>query len=200
MSDEAPKVIKLKDWRSSYAHVYVPRAIEKGKDPRFSMDVYADPSRTDHAAQILALKQEAARIGKEKFPDIDVKKLDLPFGIQDDEDHPMSGHFYLKMWNLERPLVTNRNNTPTTKDDTKEKVYSGCRVNTNPTFFAWEFKNNEGKVMKRGVSANLRSVQFVADDEAFGGRSQVNPDDEFEAIGAAADKASGGGAAADPFA
>jgi hypothetical protein len=200
VTENAPKVIKLTDVRSSYAHVYVARAIEEGKEPRYSMDVYLDPSRKDHAAQILAIKQEVARVGKLKFPDIDVKKLEVPFFTQDEEGHPLQGHVCLKMWNLERPLVTNRNNTPTTKDDSKEKVYSGCRVNTNPTFFAWEFRNKDGKVMKRGVSANLRCVQFVEDDAAFGGRSQINPDDEFQKIGDAADAASGEEGTADPFA
>lgn len=193
-----PVIVYLKNARSSYAHVYKARAIEEGKEPRYSMDVYLDPSNADHAKQILAVKQEVARVGKERFPDLDVKKLEVPFAVVDEADSPFSGQFKLKMWNKTRPLVVDRNRNPTVGEEDTDHIYSGCRVNTNPTFFPWEYKNKQGVVLKRGVSANLRSVQFVADDEPLAGRAAPVADDEFEAIGDAAAKA--GGASADPFA
>lgn len=194
-----PVIVKLTNVRSSYAHVYKARAIEEGKEPRYSMDVYLDDSNAEQAKQLLQVKQEVARVGKERFPDVDVKKLELPFAKVDDESSPFNGQWRLKMWNKTRPLVVDRNRNPTANEEDKEHVYSGCRVNTNPTFFAWEYKTKEGKVMKRGVSANLRSVQFDDDDEPLAGRAAPVADDEFEAIGDAAAKA-GGGASADPFA
>lgn len=195
-----PVIVKLKSARASYAHVYKARAIEEGKEPRYSMDVYLDPSNADHAKQILAVKQEVARVGKECFPDLDLKKLEVPFAVVDDKSSPFNGQFKLKMWNKTRPLVVDRNRNPTVGEDDKDHVYSGCYVNTNPTFFAWEYKNKQGVVMKRGVSANLRSVQFDADGDKLSGFAAPVADDEFEAIGDAAAKAGGGAGAADPFA
>jgi hypothetical protein len=178
-------IVKITNALASYAHVYTARSIDGDeKKKRFSMTALLDPSNATHQKQIKAVKAEALRVGKEKFPNIPENKLEMPYGTCEDTD-VKPGWFFVKMWNSTRPLVVNRNNEPTAEGDA-ESIYSGATVNTNPTFFAWEFTNKDGKVMKRGVSANLRSTQFVAATPPFGRAAPV-ADEEFEALGDQAD-------------
>jgi hypothetical protein len=161
-------IVKITNALASYAHVYTARSIDGDeKKKRFSMTALLDPSNATHQKQIKAVKAEALRVGKEKFPNIPENKLEMPYGTCEDTD-VKPGWFFVKMWNSTRPLVVNRNNEPTA------------------TFFAWEFTNKDGKVMKRGVSANLRSTQFVAATPPFGRAAPV-ADEEFEALGDQAD-------------
>lgn len=199
MADEKT-IVKIKGGRASYPRVYEPRKAATGKDPKFELTVLLDPSNAEHAKKILEIKLECAKVAKDFFGDkVDVKKLKMPFDVLDAEAEYCAGWFKLSMWNKERPLVVNRANVPTVSEKDNEAIFAGCTINTNPTFFGWEFKE-EGGMVKKGVSANLRTVQYVSgtDEDRFGGGSRtVNVEDEFEAIGEAAAVAGG---ASDPFA
>lgn len=69
-----------------------------------------------------------------------------------------------------RPLVLDRDaKTPLAEED--GKPYAGCYVNASVDIFAYDAGG------KKGISAALRGVQFVADGEAFG--SSTASVDEF---------------------
>lgn len=195
---DTPNVIKVKGARLSYPFVYKPRGANKNKDPRFEASFLLDPSNKEHAATIAALKNEAAAVAKAKWGD-DFKKLKLKlcFNTNPEDAAYCPGWFVLQTWNKERPLIVTRANVPTVSENDKEAVFAGSYVNTNTTFFPWEFKDPDTGMTKRGVSANLRSIQFVSGsaEDRFSQRGSVNADDEFEAIGEAAAVAGG-----DPFA
>lgn len=201
MADEKT-IIKIKNGRASYPRVYEPRKAAEGKDPRFELTVLLDPSNAEHAKQILAIKQECARVAKEFHgEDVDVKKLKMPFSVNEDDADYCPGWFALQMWNKERPLVVNRANVPTVSEKDNEHIFAGCTINTNPTFFGWKYQEPGTKMVKKGVSANLRTAQYVsgtAEDRFGGGSRSINVEDEFEAIGEAA--AVAGVSGVDPFA
>jgi hypothetical protein len=198
MADEKV-IVKIKEGRLSYPYVYEPREQSEGKPPRYEASVNLDPTRKDHAAKIAELKAEAAKVAKEFHgEDVKLSKLKMPWGIVPEDSAYCPGWFFLQMWSKDRPVIVNRSNEPTTQDS-PQAVFAGATVNTNPTFFGWKFTDPKTKMTKLGVSANLRTLQYVSGDptkDRFGGRSPVNVDDEFEAIGDAAGATSG----ADPFA
>lgn len=76
-----------------------------------------------------------------------------------------------------RPLVIDRDKTPLTEAD--GRIYSGCYVNASIEFFGYD---NTGK----GLSAQLRGVQFYKDGDSFGGGTPASAD-EFEEVTEGAD-------------
>jgi hypothetical protein len=200
VTETEKKIVKIKNGRASYPYLYKPRPQAGGKDPRYEMSVLLDPSNKDHAAKILELKNEAARIAKDFHGEkVQLSKLKMPWGVVPEDAPFCAGWFFLQMWSKDRPVIVNRANEPTVSENDPEAVFPGATVNTNPTFFGWKYTEKETGMTKIGVSANLRTVQFVSGDpkkDRFGGRAPIDVEDEFEAIGNAAAAVSG----ADPFA
>lgn len=201
MSEETkPNVIRFKNVIASYANVYQPR---KGKD-RHDCNFNFDPSNKDHAAKILEIKQEAARVAKEKWGEkVDLKKLKMGFGTIDEDAKYCPGWWFLQTWSKDAPYVVNRSNEITKGRKDPESVYSGATVNSSTTAFAWEYAEQKNGVptgmIKKGVSFNLRPIQFVEATPEFSDRAAVDVNEEFEALGDAANKAAGGAAGKDPF-
>jgi hypothetical protein len=192
-------IIKLVDWRLSFAQLDKAKAFKPGQEPRYEATFLADPSREDHAAQIKALKSAGLEIAKKKWgDDVDPEGLAWCMGLSDKNPKKKKydgykGMFYLITANGSKPVVVSRNREPVVPNGV-QWPYSGCRVNTNVTL--WTQDNEFGQ----GVRANLRIVQFNQDDTPFGA-GNVNPDEEFEALGdAPGNKSAGKGAqAADDF-
>lgn len=90
-----------------------------------------------------------------------------------------AGYWTINANTKRRPLVIDRDKTPLSDDD--GKIYPGCVVNAQIDL--WFQKNRYGT----RVNANLRGVQWVADDEPLDS-SYVDPDevadgfDELEAV------------------
>lgn len=181
-------IIKLKDWRASFLQLASPKSFQPGQTARYEGSFLADPTRTDHKAQILQLVEaakELCRLKEWEYPkpgEEHLSDVQLCFGRAD--KHPKkkkydgyAGMFYIVMANETPPTVCGRNLEPL---DPKKKPYpySGCRSNTNPTL--WTQDNEFGKAIR----ANLRIVQFVNDDTPFGnGGAGPAPEDEFEPLG-----------------
>ncbi len=204
MTEETkPNVIRFQNVIASYANVYVPH---KGKD-RYDSNFNFDPSNKDHAAKILEIKTEAARVAREKWGEkVDLKKLKLGFGMIDEDAKYCPGWWFLQTWSKDAPYVVNRSNEITKSRKDAESVYSGATVNSSTSAFAWEYAEvdkagNKTGMVKKGVSFNLRPIQFVEATPEFSERAAVDINDEFTALGDAANKAAaGGGAQKDPFA
>ena len=146
-----PNVIRFKNVIASYAHVYEPR---NGK--RYEISFQFDPSNKDHAAAILAIKTEAARVAKEKFGDkVDLKKLKLGFGAIDDDAKYNPGWWALQTWCKKEdvPIVVNRSNEVTKSRKDAEAVYSGATVNSSTTAFAFAI----GKILNVWLKLSSRS-------------------------------------------
>lgn len=202
MTETEKKVVKLTEARASYPYIYGEgRKQAAGKKPRWESTFLLDPSRVDHQKQILEIKQEVARVAREFHGDkIDIKKIKLPFSTLADDAQFCPGFFAVQAWSNERPLVVSRARVPTVKETDNEGVFAGAWLNTNLTFFGWSFVDQETKMTKKGVSANLRAIQYVKGDpstDRFGGRAPIDVEDEFEALGDAADANTPAGK--DPF-
>lgn len=194
MTQEKRKVIKLPEGRLSYAYLTTPRAKPPRADgsipePKYEAVVLLDPTKPAHAKVIAEIKAEMVRMAAEdpKLAGTPVKKLVLGCGSGDkkavDEEgeanpsyESFKGMFYVNAANDRRPLIGNRSGQEIGKDDA-QFPYSGCYANVKVTPFAWHHTPTK----RRGISFDLRSIQFVKDGPAFG-RGALDAESEFEPL------------------
>jgi hypothetical protein len=191
-------VIKLPEGRLSYAYLATPKPKppKNGKEvaPRYETVVLLDPSNAAQKAAIDQVKAEAVRIAKAEWGDnVELKKLVLAFGNGDkkaiDEDGAINptyeafkGMYYVNTSTSDKPLIANRRGELIEKTNA-QFPYSGCYANVRVTLYPWKYTEPGSTMTRRGISVDLRSVQFVKDGDAFGGRTAINPEEEFEALG-----------------
>ncbi len=78
-----------------------------------------------------------------------------------------------------RPLPINLNDR-TGQKTTADVFYSGCWARAQFQLKTYEFKNDKGKVMSRGVTKDLLTLQFARDDDPI--FSKAAHGDDLEAI------------------
>ena len=165
--------IKLENVRLSYPQLFTAKAME-GSKPKFSAVFLMQ--KKEHAGLIKRLEQMIERAMLDKFKKkVTLKNVCLHDG-NDKEDKAGYGDevMYLTAKSDTRPAVVDQKVVTVTEED--GKVYAGCYVNATVEIFAYEHPTG-GK----GVSAQLRAVQFVRDGESFGA-GPVNASDEFEPV------------------
>lgn len=167
-----PQVIKLTNVRLSYPNLFVAKVMEEGKEPEFSASFLLD--KKQHAGLIAEIEKLTDRVALDAFKKkVKLNRVPLRDGNEKDgKDGYGDEVMFINAKNKKRPVVVDRDLTPLTSDDSKP--YAGCYVNANVRLFAYDHKTG-GK----GVSASLRSIQFVKDGESFGA-GPVNAEDEFE--------------------
>ena len=173
-------VIKLKNVRLSFPHLFKPKAFEKNQDPKYQATFLLDPSDKDHAKAIKEIKAQAKKVLVEKFGEMPEKgDYKLCFGLAD--KHPKKkkyegyeGMFYIATSNTIAPTCIDRRKNEVLEQD--GVLYAGCYVNTNITLWP-----QDHPVGGKGVNANLRIVQFYQEGEAFGNaKASVDEMDEVD--------------------
>lgn len=174
------EVIKLKNVRLSFPHLFKAKSFEAGQDPKFQATFLLDPSDKDHAKAIKQIKAQAKAILVEKFGEMPEKgDYKLCFGLA--AKHPKKkkyegyeGMFYIATSNTIAPNCIDRRKQEVVEQD--GVLYAGCYVNTNITL--WPQDHPRGG---KGVNANLRIVQFFKDGDAFGtARASTDEMDEVD--------------------
>jgi len=168
--------IALNNVRLSFPRLFKAKSFQEGQEPRFEAAFLLDPSNKDHAKTIKLIESTAKELLTEHFGKTVPKGVKNCFGLSEDAGKEYDGYadmFFITSSNRQRPVVVNRDRTPVTEED--GVIYAGCYVNANVTL--WVQDNQFGK----RVNANLRSVQFVKDGEAFGVEPVV-ADEEFEEL------------------
>jgi hypothetical protein len=107
---------------------------------------------------------------------------DFPLKRAEEREHLdgyLPGWHFLTTNNSRRPAVVDRDGrTPITDE---ERIYAGCWVRGFLTAWCWTFSG------KKGVSLSLDGVQFLRDDEPFGGNRAGVAREAFEALGPVGD-------------
>ena len=169
------KKVMLRNVRLSYEHIFTPSALDDSQEPKYSA-TFIIPK--DHA-DLPALRRALVEAGAEKFPTAFNGKA-WPTGYTcalKDGDKDVNGNGEILAENnpeyagcyvfkasaaaSRRPLTIGRKKEAITEAD--GVIYSGCYVNASVAVAGYEF----GKI-KKGVTAYLNGVQFVADGERFG--------------------------------
>lgn len=173
-------IIPLKNVRLSFPNLFKPVAFEVGKEPRYQAAFLLDPSDKDHAKMIKAIKVEARRLMEAKWGEVpEADEYRSCFGLA--KNHPKKrkyegyeGRFYIDTSNTTAPTLLDRRKNEVVEQD--GVLYAGCFVNTNISL--WVYDHPKGG---KGISANLRIVQFFKDGDAFGtGRASADEMDEVE--------------------
>ena len=86
-------------------------------------------------------------------------------------------HYFLSFQSEYQPGIVNREREDILDPD---EIYPGCVGRALVNVYAWEYQNNKGAVMKRGVSFGLQHFQKWDDGERFGG-SRTSAADAFAA-------------------
>jgi len=165
--------IKLEGVRLSYPNLFTATAMEGGK-PKFSASFLMD--KKTHAPLIARIQKMIERVALDKFQKkVPLKNICLRDGM-DKEDKEGYGEevMYLVAKSDTRPPVVDGKLSPITEED--GKIYGGCYVNATVEVFAYSHPTG-GK----GVSAQLRAVQFAKDGPSFGA-GPVHAEDEFEPV------------------
>lgn len=169
-----PNIIKLTNVRLSYPNLFVARAMEEGKEPKFSAAFLLN--KKEHAGIIKQIEKLTERVALDEFKKkVTLKRVPLRDGNERDGVEGYGDEvMFLNATEKRRPVVVDRDLTPLTKDD--PRPYAGCYCNATIRLFAYEHKTGG-----RGVSAALRAVQFVRDGESFGA-GPVSAEEEFEPV------------------
>lgn len=165
--------IKLENVRLSYPQLWTAKAMAEGK-PKFSATFLMN--KKEHAGLIKKLEAMIERAMLDKFQKkVQLKNVCLHDG-NDKEDKEGYGDevMYLVAKSDTRPAVVDQKVNPLAEAD--GKIYGGCFVNATVELFGYSHPTG-GK----GVSAQLRAVQFVKDGPSFGA-GPVNAEDEFEPV------------------
>jgi hypothetical protein len=167
-----PNVIKLTNVRLSYPNLFVAKAIEEGKELKYSASFLLN--KKEHAGLIAEIEKMTERVALDEFKKkVKLNRVPLRDGNEkEDKDGYGDEVMFLNAGNTKRPVVVDRDLTPLTADD--PKPYAGCYVNATIRLFAFDHPKG-GK----GVSSSLRAVQFVKDGESFGA-GPVDAEQEFE--------------------
>lgn len=171
-----PQVIKLTNVRLSYPNLFVAKAQEEGKEPKFSATFLLD--KKQHAAQITQVEKLIERTALDFF------KKKVPLGkkcLRDGNDKSDKEGYgdevmFVNSSNTKRPVVVDADKSALGPQDSRP--YAGCYVNAIIRLFAYDHPKG-GK----GVSASLQAIQFVKDGDSFGAGT-VDVDTAFDVVGA----------------
>lgn len=182
----------LTNVRGSFLKIWEPEAFKAGDKARCSMSAIIDMSTEAGKALAAAVSATITKVANDKWgaKANDVLKtlkakgdLCLHNGDEKAEFAGFAGNVFISAANEARPVVCNRDRSPLTLAD--GKVYAGCNLNVKVDI--WAQDNQYGK----RINAKLLVVQFVSDNEAFGGgavgRAEDMPDLDAEGSTAAVD-------------
>lgn len=192
--------VRLELVRLAFAQqLFVPSAVEEGKDPKYGCDSLLVPgsrvlkavvegsgesAKTKWVAatmpDILLEVANNAMKGKGK-PWLDalenskrcLRDGNLRVTKSGDPYEGYEGVWYVAAKNKARPLIVDANKQPLTQAD--GKPYSGCYANVLIEVYAITDPK------RKGVHAAIKGVQFVKDGDAFGGGAPASPD-EFDEL------------------
>jgi len=184
----------LKNVRLAFANVYKPKKSENGE--RYSAAFPIVPKSDNHKSLTAAMSKVATDKWEKKGPAILVKLIeggDVAFkerAATDDAGEPFAG--FEDMFTLNagqdkkkgQPLLIGSNKIdgafPILVED-DGVLYSGCWVNVK--IDVWAQDNTAERGGKR-INAQLKTIQFVRDDESFGGGTKPSAEG-FEDLGTA---------------
>lgn len=161
------KVITPK-FRLSFPELFQAKAYED-QAAKYSIQMLFD-KKTD----LTEMKSVVKKAAKEKWGDNPPKGILMPF--KDGNEKELEGYenkIVVSAGSKFKPQIVDQKREPILAQD---DIYAGCFARAAIAAYAWEHKNKQGKILKRGVSFNLESVQKLADGEPFVKRPDASED------------------------
>lgn len=161
-----PKVSPI--GRVSYPHVFKPQEYQ-GKS-KYSLSLLFDDT-----ADLSAMKAEAERVAKEKWPKGLPKGFKSPFRDGEEKEQPeYEGMTFVNFRANEdrKPAVVDAAKRPIAADS--GEFYAGCYARVSFSCFAYDVSGS------KGVAFGLNNVQKVRDGDRLDGSTTA--DDDFDAL------------------
>lgn len=178
-----PTIITTPEVRLSFPALFKPKPKSQGSAELTYQATLLIPPTCDLKPFITAMQAAiAARWGAKVPPG-----LRNPIRNAEEKDYAgyEKGWKFISTQNTSPVPVVDRQRIPITDPS---KVYAGCWIHA--CIGAWTYDN-----VSKGVSFELKAVQFLRDDERLDGRGKpVNPDEAFEAIEMPPEETASGGA------
>lgn len=195
MGDTTTKVVTGKV-RASYAHVFVPSAMEEGQDKKYSLCILIDKTDKVTVNSIKKAIKQATEDGKGKLGKITATNLKNPLRDGDDEredDENYAGCYFINANSNKKPTVLDIKKMEIMLDEdfadrikrktddeiqeieskrSDEEFYSGCYCRASVNFYAFNVKGN------KGIACGLNHVQKLEDGEDLGG-GRTSADEDF---------------------
>jgi hypothetical protein len=161
-------VMKIGPATGSYVTLHTPRAIEEGKEPRYSISLIFKKATAEK--ELKALREMIDYVATTKFGPKwkEIPKFKTP--IRDgDVDKPTHKEYadslFINSSSTRRPGVVDRHLKPIlSKDEHNDKAFSGCRYVIEVGVFAFDRSGS------KGVSLGLNNVLVYELGERIDGR------------------------------
>jgi len=167
----------LKNVRLSFPSLFVATSFNADQPKKFGATFIIEKDSPEHKAMLAEIERVATeRWGAKAMGTLQQLSAQNKVCLRDGREKANMDGFgegvvFFNASTQKRPGVYDRDQTPLTSDD--GRPYAGCRVNAMVE--VWCQDNQFGK----RVNAELRGVQFAADDEPFGGGGAPASADEF---------------------
>lgn len=176
---EKSEVLRTPIGLMSFPNLFTPKAVEAGKEARYSMTLIFDAA-AQKSPEFAALKKAAGDAAKEKWPKGLPANIRSPFrdGAEKKFQGYGAGKVYINVWSKDRPGVVDHVPQEIT---VPADVWAGQLARVTVRVFAYDTSGN------KGVSFYLNNVQITKSDmprmdgkkdamDEFGG---VAPDDDI---------------------
>lgn len=182
-------IIKLNNVRLAFPSLFEPSLTplsKPGDPPKYRAKFLVSkgsPLDKEIEAAILDTAETKWGAGKGAAIIKSIRGNNNKFCYQDGDNIDFDGYSGMKVLGsaspaTARPLVTGRRKEVLTAAD--GRIYAGCYVNASVEIYGYD---NGGK----GITAQLRGVQFVRDGDAFAGGRPASPN-EFDDLGVEEDE------------
>ena len=158
MATLKPNEVMTPKFRVSFPDLFEAKSFNN-QEAKFGLQMLFD-KKTD----LSELKKVVKHVIKEKWGTEPPKSLVLPF--KDGNEKELEGYqntIVVGATSKFQPQVIDQKREPI---HTPDDIYAGCFARAVIGAYAWEYKQG-GKVMKRGVSFNINSVQKLTEGERF---------------------------------
>lgn len=170
--------------RASYVHIFQPRALENGGDPKYSVTLLIPKTDTQMINAIFAEIEKAKQEGAQKVFNGSIPPMcRIPIydgdGVRPSSGEPFGeeckGHMVMTASAKQKPSIVGLDMVEIINP---AEVYSGCYIRANINFYAYSSNGN------KGIGCGLNAVQKIEDgdpltarvtaEEAFGGANIYN--------------------------
>lgn len=166
--------------RLSYAHLWVPTAMEKGQKEKYSAAILIKKTDKKTMAKVNAAIEAAEALGKEKYGKKWIPSKLKPCLKDGDVDRPedenYAGCYYLSAKSSQQPTMIDRAGNKIVDQDA---MYSGVYAFVSLNFYPYDN-------VSIGVGVGLNNIMKSRDGEPFSGRTTAE-EDFAELIGTEAD-------------
>jgi hypothetical protein len=171
MSIKQSELIKLNDVQIAFPHLFEKKSWE-GKTPQYQCLFLLDKNK--HTNEINMIKEKIDYLIKENQFNKETIRICLQDGDNSGREE-YKGHYTICAKNMDKfPIVDKDGKTPILPHN--DPFYGGCYTSAYITLFPYKHKTGG-----RGISSNLKSIQFRKDGERLGHKPQ-NIEGAFDPI------------------